>query len=130
MEYVDPRVLDRIPGPGIRFDPDTDHLILVGVVPHTPGIYDEGRCETCGYLEGDRIARSKTRRGRVICSNCCRGSLDGMVSYPGLNVGERLNEDWVDVEPNEVVTPPKYQPGALAGGMGTKVKRRKGKVKA
>jgi len=124
MEYVDPRVLDKVAAPGIRFDPDEDFLILVGIVPHTPEIYDGERCQSCGYLRGDRIARSTTRRGRVVCSNCCRGSLDGLVNYPGLKVDERPNEDWESANADEWVEEPKpkYQPGPLKGGRGSRKK--------
>jgi len=123
--------LDKLPAPPERYDPDEDELILTGCVPHTPAVYDsDDRCEACGFVRGDRISRSRRRIGRVVCSDCCRGSLDGRVRYPGLHVDERVNEEYIreysadlGLEPDK----PKYEPGTLKGGRGSKKKTKGGR---
>ena len=127
METRDPFSLDKLPGPPERHDWDDDYLILTGCVPHTPAMYDadDGRCQTCGFVAGDRITRSRTRIGRVVCSNCCRGSGDGTVRYPGLRVDERPNEEYLREYATELgieAEKPKYQPGELKGGRGSRKK--------
>ena len=146
MLSYDPAQLDRLAAPVEVYEPGDDYLLLNGLVPHTPGNMADGKpCETCGFAVGERIVRRRAilghdgeqiappRVGRVICLNCGRGSGDGVVRYNGLREDAYPNEAWRLEYPDEAEgekVVPKYQPGALAGGMGSKVRRRKGKVKA
>jgi len=143
MIYCDPHLLDKLPDPRPSPDPDIDWIVITGIRPHSPSSPERLKlgepCPTCGFRLSEDIVRRRavlddygrtlapSRRGRVVCSDDCRASLDGLSAYWGLPVGSAMNPDWREEE-SEKPTVTVYQPKGLAGGRGMK-ERVKGRGK-
>jgi len=141
VAYCDPAQLDRIAAPAELFEPGEDYILCNGIKPHTPGNMADGQpCESCGFAVGEQVVRRRAvvdrdgsevippRVGRVICLNCGRGSLDLWARYNGLAPDSYPNEAWLLEYPDEEQEGekkkrrPKYQPGPLKGGRGSRKK--------
>ncbi len=127
MQYIDPKQMERVPDASPPFDLDRDWIVIVGQGPHSPESDLDRRkgypCPTCGFRKDERIVRrraivqdgvtiTKERRGQVVCSDCCQGSLDDLVEYPGLDVDKAPDTEWMKQYAEEmsqkVAEPTKY----------------------
>lgn len=64
------------------------------------------------------VCQGKPRRPHHYCLHCDRAGLDGRAEYPGLRVGEAMDEDW-PVHDDSPARATRYEPdGRLKGGVG------------
>ena len=142
VQYIDPKQMERIPDDSPPYDPELDWVIIFGQEPHLPGSENARNwgkpCPSCGFRTTEPIVRKRAivqdgvtianqRRGLVVCADCCRGSLDGHVEYPGLGIDAAPDEEWMKrykAEMEEKATEPtKY----TADGMQERVLTRREK---
>jgi len=146
MQYIDPKQMERVPDASPPFDLDRDWIVIVGQGPHSPESDLDRRkgypCPTCGFRKDERIVRrraivqdgvmiAKERRGLVVCSDCCQGSLDGYVRYPGLGVNEAPDVEWLkqyeEEEAKRGPEPTKYVAVGMRERVLTRREKRAGK---
>lgn len=140
--YVDPDRLAKRPKRW-EFDPETDWIVLDGFDLQLPDNQDRVErglpCLTCGCRKDDPLVRrhevaddfgrkiTGQRRGRVVCSDCCKASMDGLTCYPGLGVDAAPDQDWLKQYENDksevAAEPTKY----TADGMQERVLTRREK---
>lgn len=150
LYIVEPRILDLIADDRQSYDPDVDWITIIGAQPHSPNAQharDMGDpCPSCGFRLNELIVRkraiaqdgvtiAKSRRGLVVCVDCCQASLDDRVSYPGLPVGAAMDihyktdddEAREAAKLNDLAEPTKYEGEAMRRRVLTRREKREAK---